>query len=408
MKVILQFFNLARDFVFLLLCTATLTDYHLAKSCSIREKMAVLHQFLVYVFQFALIFILMTATLSIFLDQSSAKLLSGLIACSVILLEIKMISSIWTPQGIFSQGLSLKEFGLILMRIAVAFVFATAYAVGAELYFFSDDIDAQAELNNDHSNLELVAFFKAKNEDKKALRDLKQTELDKLSEDLAIKKQKQSEIANHLEALEVELIEIERLMEVELLGLENRPKGAGIRYQEYFNNSSAKIKEISIATTHKRQWDQEVEQLQGQYLQLQKNLDLSNQELLQFDALTAAAAHPDYEETIPLGLSARHRLLDQAKRHPEHGSSLVYFSWVIKLVMMTLELLPLLVKLFFSPASMITEKTVAQMRVDAGRVRIEAELEVEKLYEARKDGKEGLGEFRVLPFSRIEGRVGEV
>lgn len=368
------------DFVLLLMCMVTLTDFDLLKTCPKREKIAVAHTLLVFVLQLIFIFTLMYATLDIFLSSHAAQGLSALIAASVVLMEIKMISSIWTPQGILAEGFGLKGVVMLAARGAIAFILATAYAISVEIYIFGDDIDARAKHNNQLENAHLVEFYQQKLENKQSLLNDLESKIQRLDNRMESKKAEVQPLNSNLNALHLERIELKRLLEVEEKGLEGRPAGKQVKYWEYFNKLSSIEDQIALAEKEKEKL---MAQLQPQLDELdnfKRRRDSLQDEIMAFDPNLLPASHPNFASYIPTGLAARYRLLSELKNDPIEGATVVQFSIIVKLVMMTLEMMPLLIKIFFTSASIYTEKLAEQTRISAAACRINTKNKINKLY----------------------------
>ena len=396
MRVANSLMQWALDMCFAGLCITTQTDYNIIKQCPLREKIDVLHTFIMFVLQFSFIVLLMTASLQVFLPMQTALMISAVISASVVMLEIRMISSIWTPKGILSEGVRLKDIGLIAFRLVIAFIFATAYAIPAELYLFSNDIDRQAKNFNNQKNQGLYDFFQEKLSEKKQLKEeLTQQLANERATTHALEEKRSTLVNDSLRPLELEEIELKRLLEVEKQGLEGRPEGEGSKYKEYFNKWTAKSEQIALANLSKEKIESAIADRQTSIDRLAGNLDALKLEIISFDSRKLAASHPDYEDDIPNGLSARFRLLQSLKNDPVDGSTFVFFSWIIKIVMITLELLPLIAKLVFSPASIYSERLASQTRCEVAKLRVDTALEIQSATE-KMEKKPGFGELKVI------------
>ncbi|WP_290575881.1 DUF4407 domain-containing protein [Ketobacter sp.] len=400
MNIFSKFYHTIKAWCFALVCTTTLTDYDLMKECPKREKDAVFHNLIIFILQFIFIFTLMSATLHIFLDLLPAMLLSGVISLSVVMMEIRMISSIWNQHGVLADRFQFKDLGLLLIRLSLAFVFATAYAISAELYVFGTDIDLLAKQKNDHRNVSLIEYYENQKQEKKAYMEKNEHSLKTIQEEINQLKDQISLIDVDLNSLANQKIELGRLMKVEELGLEGRPAGKSLKYLEYANNYQSVVEKIEKQQFAKDHLENELTRLTQKYEALSEQLETENRAMIEFDPRLLAAQHRDFEATIPNGLSARFRLLQELKRDPVNGSSYVYFSWVIKIVMMTLELLPLLTKFFFSSASLYLERLLSQTRIQAAELRYKTRKAIDKSFE--KVDKHELYNFSGFNMDTIE------
>ncbi len=360
-----------------ILCALTLTDYSLMKQCPNREKIAVVHTFFIFVLQLVFIFSLMAATLMIFLPQQQAFAVSALISLSVVAMEVKMIASLWNPQGILSEGIKFKEFGLLAIRLSIALILASAYAISVELYIFGDDIDDKARLNYEKHNADIVNNYQNRLIDKKKALSLLENDIYTLEQKMEQYYRANAKLTSKINALSADKIELERLLEIEDKGLEGRPKGKFERYWTYHNNWSAKNKEIAIVEQEKqalhtryRSYGEALDKLLEQREQLNTNI-------VDSDPYEEASRHPNFKQQIPTGLAARYRLLAELKQDPNEGATVLEFSWLIKAVMIVLELIPLIVKVFFTPASIYLELLAAQVRKRTALVRYETKKVIE-------------------------------
>jgi hypothetical protein len=118
------------------------------------------------------------------------------------------------------------------------------------------------------------------------------------------------------------------------------------------------------------------QQIAQQELQLETLQSTRNQKVEQFRA--NALSSPDYQKLKDDPLS-RMTAYQELKSDPKDGTTITLFSWMTKFLIIFLEVVPVVAKMFFSPPSVYAAKiqaVVEQSRLNAEKDTLEREQQV--------------------------------
>jgi len=335
------------------------------------------------------------------------------------------------PEARTGPWTSLRRFCRITIRLSMSFGLAWVIAVFLELAVFSDTITDK--IKRDHVAINQPIFQKIEQYEAQLSAEIEQRrqhlgELEKLygreltapaaaSDELGQPLRAVNEHITHLDAqeerLRTELRDVEakiashaEAMDAEELGQRINPTssgraGAGPRYQfarrqkEFYEARRADLQtEISqlgakreelmtqqrrLSDQHAAQRDQSRDAALNRRSALGAQIDVARTELRTLEAARLAniedfrrkaLAASDFQKQKNDPLS-RMTAYQELKSDPKDGATITLFSWMTKFLVIFLEIVPIVAKMFFSPPSVYAAKIQAQVERERRRAMLE-------------------------------------
>lgn len=356
-------------------CVLTRSDQALARRSNDSDRATTHALAVTLVFAFVLASVAWYTFFSTYLTRLQAIALGGFCGALVFLFDQAMVASDWTLSGVLSSGRPPLDYWIKLTaRVAVALVLAQATAVGVTMAAFEKAIGARLQQNRVATNAPVLAEYK------KAQADFAARTLDPLTSRLRqIDQDRTRAIAADDEARAMRSkarqqaanarIEAGREMTG---GLEGYIAGEGPRYQEARRQEEeASLAEAAMGT--------ESEAASAALSRVEAERRDLLRELTEAEARTreraaeldrAMEADPRYvpARTDPLLQSMA---LAEIMQDPVTGPATRDSARLWNLLLVTFELMPLLIKVVFSPASVYTVRLITRTRAEAASVATE-------------------------------------
>ncbi|MGH8584395.1 MAG: DUF4407 domain-containing protein [Gammaproteobacteria bacterium] len=353
------------------ICFFTRTDLDVLAECYRFDRITVIWTAIALVLAFILHTVLWSNVALILVTVPILAVLTGiLIATLICTLEAAMAASDWSLAGVLRQpGFDWHRARLIGGRLLVACILSYATAFAFELYLHGPELLHHQEAERRAANAPLIE--EAKREKARlhgelvqpVERALAQAEADRtalrvFAEQAARDEQTASARAN-VTAIEAQ---------AEYNGLD-RLKGPGPRYKDALLREQQARAEADGSRQRAVEARQTFSKLDRQVETLRADLTRASDELaaksLEIDARTA---RDDRYELRRDSLLSRKIALNKIYRDPEEGDAAREIHLITQGTLICLELILLMVKILFQPASCYTVRLIARTRLEAARI----------------------------------------
>jgi len=341
-------------------CYVTATDPEILEECPYLDHQLTQFTCQGLVLQFMLLSMLMGYSLTNIIHDISPEMIYGvslLIALTIYNFEVRLISSDWSLSGVLKQENkkpALAWFGKLLLRIGISCIFSVAFfSIPLELKIQEGPINTQLLKNHNMDNKWIFEKLDArKSEIEEQIEDRKTILTTLLNKDNQLKElsQTQKQIINDLEG-KYSKQSIESLRQQ--WGTHGRAKGKKGLYAEaellkaqYENSKEQEQAQLAITNSRITNNNDKIKTLSAEITTQETELNkfvMDKDELVKKD-MGYLPIKDDY--------LARYMALQEVYDNPETGKAAKIFGMFLRAALITLELLPLISKLFFSQASL--------------------------------------------------------
>lgn len=352
-------------------CFFTQTDPDILAQCNRYEHGLVSMLFLRQALTFTLILWALAYSIGTLVEGPQNWALAVLIALVLIFFDQAIIASDWSLKGIFSEGqpARFKAWFAICLRLGLSLILASVLAVPIELAIQRGAIDAKLQAERVASNRDYYGRIEERKRELKAeAEDLHQA-LDTAQLAMQAREASLRELRRSLDQRTREKERQALEMHYQLSGIRGRAEGPGPLYHEAKIKKESAERAIEEIEQQVRLQAAELEKDRSRARELAEEVRKSDARI---DAQLAAFSENLREEGVFFderdGLLMRYLGLKSLHADPVQGPTAVAFSWAIKCVIIMLELMPVLAKLFFSPASLYSVRLIVHRRQEAARI----------------------------------------
>jgi hypothetical protein len=298
--------------------------------------------------------------------------LALLVAFAIVQLDAAIAASDWEVAGRLRDGLPPRAVGhwvKLGVRLVVALFLSFFTAMGVTLTWFGDIITSHLQAKRAAANAPLEREYGVRaSEIKTRLVQNLEAELSAAREARAGESQRQAELRSKHQRLLEEASRATIEAGRELDGL-NRAQGAGPRYRDAVRQREEADRMLPLVTT-------DLENARSQLRELEQRVQKLDAQLLARGAQYEAARRALFEEMIRDGRwmpvrddpLLRVKALRELQDDPQYGDTLRMFVLMTVTGLVLIELMFLLAKLVFAPASVYTVRLIAETKLEAAEV----------------------------------------
>lgn len=360
-------------------CLITRSDYDLALESNRMDRLTIIFQAITLLLVTGIACLAWSAFWCSFLNPVVGMLLGLVVAACIFLLDQAMGASDWELAGVLRQPahavgnngrVNYHWWGRLGLRVGISMILAQATAVGVMLWMFQGAIDSHNQKKRVLANSAVEKEYNTRKD------ELKLRLISPLEQEIALRAEESKALLNSIKnateqrseaAKQVSMARIEAEREHEG-GLKNYFKGDGPLYREA-KRQEAEAGRIGASA------DAEVAAAEARMHQLNQELEIKRKDLSavnekfsagcrEIDNQKVADSRWERETGDPL---SRYIGLIEIKESPKYGAAAREFSWLMNLVLVTLELIFLTIKMVFAPASVYTVRLIARTKLEAAR-----------------------------------------
>lgn len=369
------------------ICFMTLTDPTVLKECPQLDRLTVYYTFFSLILQFALAAGLMSYALTIVIPEQYTALiyaLALLIAAIIYVFEVRMISSDWTLSGILRSRktpFSASQTGRLTVRLVLSLIFAIGlYSVPIELKLQEGPINNWLLDKQRISNQPIFATLNKQVNELLTEIQSAQENVNCLKADRQALIQQRKELSQEISAKEQQVNNRAYEAEAQEHGFGNRKEGKRKLYREakfledQYKKEKSKMEDDSNTLTKQiTKLDEQIKIADG-IVESKRSGLTKFRDKIDEKAQKKVGYIPFHDDLL-----ARYIALSELSEDPKVGQAVNEFGWVIRAVLVSIELLPLLLKVFFSPASIYHVKLSQRTMLIAAQVRYNMETELLKM-----------------------------
>ncbi len=374
--------------LFRLSCIITRSDQDLANQSNGFDWATIHATAVVLVSAFVLATVAWYAFFATFMNALPSLALGLFCGLLVFMFDQALAASDWELAGVLATSNPPSQYWFkMAARVAVALLLAQATAVGATMALFHDAIDDRLQQNRVLANVAVQDEYRqAKEELRGRSLDPLTARLKQIDEDrsraLRIDEAARATRAQARDRAASARVEAGR----ELTGgLDGYIAGAGPRHQEALRQEAEANTAEAAAATEFEQAAATLGRVEQERANLLKELAAAElrhrEEAAALDGAMEADARYIPVRNDPL---LRYAALAQIKDDPVTGPAARSFSHLMNLVLVTFELMVLLIKVVFAPASVYTVRLIARTRAEAAAVAAEYALTLDKIRDDTK------------------------
>ena len=353
-------------------CIITRSDFELAAISNRFDQQTIVAQ------AFTLLAVTLTAVVawgafwSSFLPLWQAIPLGLAVGVNIFLLDQAIGASDFELAGVLrTEKYTAGWWGKLTVRVVISLLLAQATAVGVTLWMFSGAIENHLQASRAATNSPLEEEYATRGKElKKRIVDPLEQELKSLNEERKTL-QESIQIANtqrNEAAQRASHARVEASRESDG-GLAGYVRGKGPLWNEAMRQQGEADRLSETATGEADKAETRIKELSSQAEEKRQEMTSANvvfkQEIQAIESQKLKDPRWASERNDPLS----HFIgLQELKKDPKYGSATRQFSWLMNLVLVTFELIFLIVKLLFAPASVYTIRLIARTKREAGEV----------------------------------------
>lgn len=354
-----------------IVCFFTRTDLDVLGESNRFDRTTVSWTGIALLLAFVLHTTLWTCVAALLIEHPALQLLAGTILATVICtLEISMAASDWSLAGVLRQpGFDPSHCVRIGTRIVAAVFLSYATSLAFAHWLHGPELTAREEAERRAKNAPLVEEAQREKSRLHAEtvqpveRALSAKEAERAAA-LARAEHARRDARTAAAQAESAVIEMQR----EETGLE-RAAGRGPRYADASLRERLAQAQAAVAATRELEARQEASRLDRQTAELKSELRRASTELESRSAAIDARIGRDERYVAARdSLLTRQIALQKLYRDEEAGDAARHLHWVVQLTLICLELVLMLVKLIFAPASVYTVRMIARAKLEAARI----------------------------------------
>lgn len=348
------------------------------------ERTQVAFQAVTLLWAFAFAAMLWWAYLRLLTTPEVAVGIALFIACGIYLLDRSIVASDWHPTGVLklkNWHKDLARWGGLTTRIVLAFILSYATATGAITYLYRDQIVQWLEHDRSERNKPLIVEYDKKIAEEKAA--VKSNQLETLQADLkalnaereAMLKQTSSAAAaaeSFQERASAMRIEADRQLHGGKIGDRQYKAGAGVMYGEAARQEKEANRAVQRANDSAKASQSRIAEVDARIDAKQKEIASTQERTVAREKELLAQRDKDPRWVIAAtGPLALQRGLNGLSKDPVDGEVVSFNAWLLKAVIVLLELIPVLTKTLFAPASILVVRYTKRVREEAARLSAE-------------------------------------
>ncbi len=352
-------------------CFFTQTDGEILAQCNRYEHSIINALFLRQLVTAALVFWALSYSVGTFLDGPQKWGIALLITMAFMFFDQAIIGSDWSLKGIYAEGNDSSGGRVIgwVLRLAFSLLLASALALPMELAIQNGPIQEKVQEMRRVDNEEFLSLIQAKDREIREGGEHLDRMLQRIRDELADKESHLARLRDARRAQEELAAEQALEMHYQSRGLNGRKQGKGPLWEEAELKKQTAETAIMWLTEEIARLDRELgdsKDKERELFQQQMSLD-AKREAQKKDYADTLRDNGLFYETQD-GLLTRYLGLQALHEDPVKGETAVMFSWAIKLVIITLELMPVLAKTVFGSAMVYTLLLITSRKKAAVRV----------------------------------------
>lgn len=375
-----------------LACMITQSAPDLMRESNAKDRMSMIGHASMLILVTIVAVLAWTAFWASFLPVEAAIPLGLLVGAIIFGFDQAIGASDWELAGVLRQEnepYKLKWWWTLLLRVGIAFLLAQATAVGATMWLFRSAIDNHLR----EERVQKLAPLEAEYAQAKAY--LKSRMISPLETEMSAIQAERATLNTSLQASIAERDAAQRRASVARIeadredkgGLKGYIKGRGALYVEAKRQEVEAARILDAADANEKQAHARMDALTQRIDKLRVDMGSASktfdEQASKLDAAKTRDARWQPEESDPM---MRYIALDEIKNSPERGKAATAITWLMTLVLMTLELMFLFVKVFFNHASVYTVRLIARTKQEAAEVSSEYARNVEHIKRNRPRG----------------------
>lgn len=354
-----------------IVCFFTRTDLDVLAESNRFDKLTVIWTFIAVLLAFVLHTVMWATAASMFVAGTLAAIIAGVgIALVICTMEIAMAASDWSLKGVLATGgVNRFEAVKIFARIGIAVLFSFATAWAFSLWLHGPELTHRTEVERKAANAPLVE--EARLEKARVHAEIVQPAQRALADKEAARaaararaEQARAEVSSASTRADSAAVDAGR----EENGL-GRAAGRGPRYADALVREQQARTGAAAALQAMQQDAREADRLDREAAEARADLMRSVQAYEKRTAQIEAHIRRDerYVESRD-SLLTRKAALDKLYRDPVVGEGANRLEWVVRLTLICFELVLLLVKVLFAPASVYQVRLIARTRIEAEQI----------------------------------------
>jgi len=356
-------------------CVITRSDAGLAAQSNGFDKATIHASAVALILAFVVATLAWSAFFASFLSLPAAITLGTLSGILVFVFDQALGASDWELAGVLATAKASSAYWLkVGLRIGVALLLAQATAVGATLALFRDAIDNRLQSNRLESNAPVQEeYARAKADLASRLIEPATTRLKQVDEDRAraIRAEEEARAVRLRARQQAASARVEAGREI-TGGLDGYIRGDGPRHKEALRQEQEADHAEADAAAEFAAAGSTLSRIEHERVEVLKEMAAAEGRMREQSAALDRSLEADARyvphRNDPL---LRYMALHQIKSDPVTGPPARSFSLLMNLVLVTFELMFLLIKMVFAPASVYTVRLIARTRAEAATVAVE-------------------------------------
>ena len=367
-------------------CAISGADHDLAQQSNRRDRELIVAEAVALLLVGVFVTLAWSVTLGIFMHPVLALACAAVVGGSIFMLDRAIVMSDWRLAGVLaitrSPAEKRKAFGQLLARIGVAMVLALGTSFGLTLKMFEGRIVSGLQQQRTEANAPLMALLASRSEQvERQLVGSLDSDIDALRAQFEAAFQRQQDSDTRRNELLLSVREARLNADRERVGdMRGSPRGEGPRYRE-FRRLEAAANElaadasrtveaaIALQETLKVEIDAKQQALVAAREQLAGELQMLRDEIERDPRWV-----PERSDVL-----SRYSMLHRLKDDPLDGMATVLLSLGCMALLITLELVVLIMKIFFTPASVYKLRLILETRLEAARAKLQYDQDLAAL-----------------------------
>ncbi len=370
-----------------LCCWITRADSELAAQSNAFDRMTIIANALALLLVTSVAGVAWTAFWSSFLSGALPIALGMLCAALIFVFDQAVGASDWEVAGVLRTDERLSPWiaAKVGLRLVMALLLSVATATGVTLWLFGSTIDNHLQAQRVQRNAPIEQDYTAQKErlESRLLAPL-EAEIETVAgsrtqaaAQAQAAMQLRDQAADHAAQARIEAGR-------QADGYGGRKKGKGRDYWDAIRLQSEAERLLQRAEDDLAQANARVADLDRRYADLTAQLETRTRQSRQ-EVVALDLAKEQDPRWVPLRNDPlmRYIALTELKADAARGPAVSSFNWMMTVVLVTFEMMFILVKMVFAPASVYTWRLIARTRSEAAQVSVEYEAKVHDIRRAR-------------------------
>lgn len=359
-------------------CAISGADYDLAQQANRRDRELIVTEAIALLLVGVFVTLAWSVTLAIFVHPAIAVACAAVVGGSIFMLDRAIVMSDWRLAGVLATTRSpaekRKAFGQLLARIGVAVVLALGTSFGLTLKMFEGRIVSGLQQQRTEANAPLMELLAQRSgQVERQLLGTLDADIDALRAQFQAAFQRQQDADAQRNEVLQSVREARLNADRERVGdMRGSPRGEGPRYREFRRLEAAATE---MATEASRTVEAAIAQQEALKIEIgakQQALVVAREQLTGELKMLREEIERD-PRWVPerSDVLSRYSMLHRLKDDPLDGMATVLLSLGCMALLMTLELVVLIMKVFFTPASVYKLRLVLETRLEAARAKLQ-------------------------------------